>query len=261
MQDSRDDFDVGDDFSSRDESMERLFFDYVAEFAAGAAHELNNPLAIISGTAQKFLKTETDPKKREALATIISQAKRGHEMIAEIRSFARPPRPEFASVDVVRLFDDWTNRELRRAGARSFRAEIQAPSRESFELKTDPALLACALDSLGKNALENASKAGRLYFYLNLPESDADGSRSNDSVSSVLELGVENDGSNLTEEEVALCFAPFYSGRQAGRGLGFGLPKAKRFAEILGARVTSEPARVFPTGRRWGVAFHLEAFN
>ncbi len=65
----------------------------MAEFAAGAGHEINNPIAVIAGRAQLFLQSETDPERRHGLALMNAQAKRVFEMIADMRLFARPPEP------------------------------------------------------------------------------------------------------------------------------------------------------------------------
>ena len=78
----------------------------MAEFAAGAGHEINNPLTVISGRAQLLLREETDPERRHALALISAQAMRVYEMIADMMLFARPPRPELQPVELVELIDE-----------------------------------------------------------------------------------------------------------------------------------------------------------
>ncbi len=65
----------------------------LAEFAAGTGHEINNPLATIVGRAQALLKHETDPGRRQSLATIAAQAFRIRDMIGDLMVFARPPAP------------------------------------------------------------------------------------------------------------------------------------------------------------------------
>ncbi len=87
------------------ETLETEKLEAMAEFAAGAGHEINNPLTIIAGRAQLFLREESDPERRRALALIGAQAMRVHEMIADMRLFARPPRPDFQSVELVGLAD------------------------------------------------------------------------------------------------------------------------------------------------------------
>src|SRR5881397_2980256 len=61
------------------------------DFAYGLSHEINNPLANIATRAQTLLVDEKDPERRRKLATIVQQAFKAHEMIADLMLFARPP--------------------------------------------------------------------------------------------------------------------------------------------------------------------------
>src|SRR6478736_7921322 len=74
-------------------------------FAYGLSHEINNPLANIATRAQTLLVDEADPERRRKLATIVQQAFRAHEMIADLMLFAHPPKMQPREVDVVRLVD------------------------------------------------------------------------------------------------------------------------------------------------------------
>jgi hypothetical protein len=53
-------------------------------------------------------------------------------------------------------------------------------------------------------------------------------------------LAVVDNGPGLTDLEREHLFDPFFSGRQAGRGLGFGLPKAWRIITLHGGRIEFE---------------------
>ena len=75
----------------------------LAEFAAGAGHELNNPVATIVGRVQLLLRDETDPARRQALETIAGQAYRIRDMISDVMLFARPPEGESCESDLVEL--------------------------------------------------------------------------------------------------------------------------------------------------------------
>ncbi len=90
------------------ETVEREKLAAMAEFAAGAGHEINNPLAIIAGRAQLCLRDETDPERRRELALINAQVKRAYEMIADMRLFARPPRPELKTVELASFWTRWS---------------------------------------------------------------------------------------------------------------------------------------------------------
>src|SRR6476659_1187074 len=74
-------------------------------FAYGLSHEINNPLANISARAQTLLVDEKDPDRRRKLATIVQQAFKAHEMIADLMLFARPPALRPQSIDLAKLAD------------------------------------------------------------------------------------------------------------------------------------------------------------
>jgi len=61
--------------------------------AAGAGHEMNNPLAIISGRAQLLQGKIGDSDNAKAVETIVEQAHRCSQIVNELMSFAKPPPP------------------------------------------------------------------------------------------------------------------------------------------------------------------------
>src|SRR5207249_1578996 len=82
--------------------------DSLAEFAAGAGHEINNPLAVISGQAQYLLQHEADSAKQKALQVIIGQTLRIHQILNEIMQYARPTPPIAQPVDLPALMAEVT---------------------------------------------------------------------------------------------------------------------------------------------------------
>ena len=81
----------------------------LAEVAAGAGHEINNPLAIISSNAQRMLRSESDLGRIEALQAVIRQANRIAALLRDLMHFARPPMPNrraFAVSELMRLIGD-----------------------------------------------------------------------------------------------------------------------------------------------------------
>src|SRR6187401_1623614 len=74
-------------------------------FAYGLSHEINNPLANIATRAQTLIADEKDPERRRKLATIVQQAFKAHEMIADLMLFARPPSMKPEAVDLAKLAD------------------------------------------------------------------------------------------------------------------------------------------------------------
>ena len=249
-----------------DAELEKRFLDATAEFAAGVGHELNNPLAVIRGLAQTLLRDETNVDKRRSLAAIIDQTVRAYEMITSIRAFSRPPKPELRLICADAFFTSWTSREKERLEGLNVECRIEgASSLEGVEFESDEAILSAILDAFGRNALDalrykatrrtlgnkeaTSLSDGRILCFARLFEDEGFGRR--------LAFGVEDDGEGLTPAARELAFSPFFSGRQAGRGLGVGLSRAQRFAEVLGGRVFCEDAVFFPTGCRQRIELPL----
>ena len=75
----------------------------VGKMAAGAAHEINNPLAIISGRAEMLLQKAENSPHETPLRLIIDQCTRASKILNDLMRFARPalPRKEVAAINAV----------------------------------------------------------------------------------------------------------------------------------------------------------------
>ena len=198
----------------------------LAEFAAGAGHEINNPLTVIAGRAQLFLQEETNPERRRALALINAQAMRVYEMIADLRLFARPPQPELQPLDLVELVDGLIA-ELAPLAAQQDIALVREGDGGPLRIVADPTQLAVALRALCQNAIEALGGQGHIRIEL--------GRRPGG-----VEIRVRDDGPGIPPEQRPHIFDPFYSARQAGRGLGLGLSKCWRIVTNHGGRIEVE---------------------
>jgi signal transduction histidine kinase len=196
----------------------------LAEFAAGAGHEINNPLAVISGQAQYLLRSEQEAPRQQALQTIIGQAQRVHEMLRELMQFARPPRPEMQQLDVLSLAREVLTSLTELADGHRVRL-IYPEDRPAIHLHADPGQLRTALTCLLRNAIEAAGTDGWASVRLE------------QAACNQVDVVVEDSGSGPAWQQRQHLFDPFYSGRQAGRGRGLGLPTAWRLAREQGGDV------------------------
>ena len=204
-----------DDLEHRfQEVLEHEKLDAMAEFAAGAGHEINNPLAVIGGRAQYFLKEETDPERRRGLALISAQVRRAYEMIADMRLFARPPEPQPERFDLAAMLDALVE-ELAPAAARQVITVVRTGQAGPLLVTADAAQLNVALRAMLRNAQEAIGHNG--HVEVSLAASDEE-----------VRIRVTDDGPGITPEQRRHLFDPFYSARQAGRGLGLGLSKTWR---------------------------------
>ncbi len=78
--------------------------------AAGAAHELNNPLAIVSGRAQLMAAKAAGEEDRKVWSLISQQAQRMSDIISDLMSFASPPPPQPGEIDPAELLSQAAER-------------------------------------------------------------------------------------------------------------------------------------------------------
>lgn len=205
-----------------DEKLESM-----AELAAGAGHEVNNPLGSIVGRAKLLLKDETDPERRQTLAAIATQAYRGRDMIGDLMLFARPPAPKPECVVVEAAI----NEVLRDLSEQLETHSVKVSGRRdaSTTVWADATQLRIVLSELLLNAARFAPAGSSVELTTERYE--------HDTLITVTDLG-----SPMSDLERRHLFDPFYSGRQAGRGLGFGLTKCWRIVLLHGGAITSDDA-------------------
>lgn len=207
----------------REAAARRALLRSLAEFAAGAGHELNNPLAVIQGRAQLLLARTADPEAQANLRAIVGQAQRAHRILRDLMYVARPPAPRPRPCQPA---------EVTRAALRDLAAEAESRGvRLAFDAgapsgpaPVDPDALRHLIEVFARNAIEATGPGGTVRV-------------SARSGPDRLEWRFADQGRGLSAEESRHLFDPFYCGRAAGRGLGLGLPRAARFLEVVGGRV------------------------
>ena len=214
----------------------------MAEFAAGAGHEINNPLASILGQTQLLLKNEQSAEKRQSLETIGAQAWRVRDMIGNSMLFARPPQPQRKRINLVEVIQR-TLQPLTSVAADSDIELHLSSTSDQLALEADPTQISTLVAQLVRNGIEairSVDRPGRISLTLRGDQSG------------FVELSVSDDGPGIISEEVRRhLFNPFYSGRSAGRGLGFGLCLAWQIVRMHGGIILHDDAD------EGGAAFHV----
>lgn len=211
----------------RDEKLAAL-----AEFAAGAGHEINNPLATILICAQRLQSSLTDPEQRRLVATIGGQALRVRDMIGDVMLFARPPAPRAESLDLSAVVADVLRRFQEPLTEQRISTTVDTPT--GVSVMADPTQLRVVLSELLRNSINAQPDGGRITITCRPPAA---------AEPDLVVMTVTDSGTGLDEASRRHLFDPFFSGRQAGRGLGFGLPKVWRIVTNHGGRIdVTEPA-------------------
>ena len=213
------------------------------KLAAGAGHEINNPLGSIAGRAQLLLRDENDPERRRTLAKINAQAFRAHEMISDMMLFARPPLPQFDQIAPATLIQSLVD-EMHEITEQQEAEIVSHVTTDIATMRVDASQLRVALRAMCTNALEATGIGGRVEIRVSDGVSDKVLHKNSTAVQTV-QITVCDNGPGFSDEERQHLFDPFYSGREAGRGLGFGLSKCWRIVRNHGGRidVQSDPGR------------------
>lgn len=220
-----------------DDEVQRRCREGLAEFAAGAGHELNNPLAVILGRGQLLLARQPDPEAVRSLRAIIAQARRAHRILRDLMYVGRTPEPRPRPCQPESILKGCVADLQAEAEARGVTLLCQA--RESSGLvQLDPDGLRQLAEALIRNGLEATPRGGTVRATAQ-PDDGA------------LDWRFADTGQGIDDLEGPRLFDPFYCGRQAGRGLGLGLPRAARFVGRAGGTIrwTSHPGQ--------GTTFHV----
>lgn len=192
----------------------------LAEFAAGAGHELNNPLAVIVGRAQLLLGRSQDTETSRSLRIILNQAQRTHRILRDLMFVARPPalRPRSCRpAEILRSCLAGFREECESRGIRLI-SELEQSDSQTW---ADPDALGHLAETLVRNAIQATPPGGKVQVRSRLQGSE-------------LNWWICDSGKGIGPADGAHLFDPFFCGRQAGRGLGLGLPRAARIAALAG---------------------------
>jgi len=190
----------------------------LAEFAAGAGHELNNPLAVIVGRAQLLLGRTEDAEIARSLHIILGQAQRTHRILRDLMFVARPPAPRLRTCRPSEILRSSLASLQNESEARGVRLSSEL---EQTDLRTwaDPDALAHLAEILIRNAIQATPSGGKVQVRCSR-------------LGNELRWSISDSGKGISPADGAHLFDPFFCGRQAGRGLGLGLSRAARIVEL-----------------------------
>jgi len=186
-----------------------------AELAAGAAHELNNPLAVISGRVQLLMQSETDETKKLILNQILEKTGNVGEIIGQLMSYAKPPRPEIRTVSPFIVI----NNCLEKVNARylSEPLDINLENIENLsDIKVDAEQAAEAIAQIIYNALESYESGNGPVQITGSEQTEQ----------RLIEISIKDNGCGMSEKTLRKAPEPFFSDKSAGRQRGMGLSLA-----------------------------------
>jgi signal transduction histidine kinase len=214
----------------------------LAEMAAGAAHELNNPLAVISGRAQLLAEAQSDQETKAILRQIYENAREASGIIEDLMTFAEPPQPRATQTNVRKMLDEAVQLTSRKTNREDLDVQIEVAEGVQ-DVFVDSAQIVSALANVIANAVESYSdqSALRLAGQVGPIEVTADAVDTGE----LVKVAIKDQGCGMDGETLKKATQPFFSAKPAGRKRGMGLAYAARFIQLNKGALTlaSQPGK------------------
>lgn len=194
----------------------REWLSSLGEISLGIAHELRNPMAVISGYA-KILSRKKDISAIPEVETIMKEITVMDRIIGDFLSFAKPITPNMMDVDIKEIVENIVEHLLKDRDDIKLDAILK-----DYTLKSDEVLLRQAFYNLIRNAVEAMPDGGILTIIAK---------REGNS----LLVAVSDTGRGIPEEIREKVFLPFYTTRERGTGLGLAI--VHKNVSLLGGTV------------------------
>ena len=181
----------------------------IGELAAGVAHEINNPMAIIRGNTELLqLSVPEDAANREEVDTIFQQVKRVERIVSNLLKFARREQRELGPVRLNDLLHEIVAQigyQVPLCGIRvveSYSEAVQVVDGDGDQLRQ-------VFTNLVLNGVQSMPEGGVLTI-MSGPVPDAD----------LYEVRVADTGVGIAPEHLRQVFNPFFTTKPSGTGLG-----------------------------------------
>lgn len=175
----------------------------LGEMAAGIAHELRNPMGVISGYVQ-MLSKRADESASSTVQAISDEVAVMNRIITDFLSFARPPKPDLTEVELSSIIRDCV-KKAGSLGAHEFQVVIP-----ELKLRADEVMMRQVFTNLIQNAIEAMPDGGRL-------------SISAEIVAGYAIIKVSDTGHGIEQGLADRIFNPFFTTKEKGTGLGLAL--------------------------------------
>jgi len=204
----------------------------VGELAAGIAHEINNPLAVITeeaGLAKDLINPEfegeiTLPEVVPMLERIEQAAFRCRDITRKLLQFVRKTEVDLQEQDIHDLIDEVADGLLGHELTVSNVEIVKAYARDLTTVTTDKNQLQQVLLNLLNNAVDALDGPGRITIATALKDGQ-------------LHLSVSDTGKGMTPEHMERIFLPFFTTKEVGRGTGLGLSVSYAIVKGMGGRI------------------------
>ena len=207
----------------------------MGKMAASVAHEVNNPLAVISektGWAldlleeEEFQQSKNLEEFRRSLRKIEEHVERARKVVHNMLGFARRMEPHTEDVEINQVIDQTIS--LLENYARTSNIDIQTHLASDLPIiASDQAQLQQVFLNLVSNAIDAIGNGGSI----EVSTRQLDGN---------IYVNVKDDGPGMTPDMQKKIFEPFVTTKSGGKGTGLGLWVSLGIVEKMGGTITVE---------------------
>ena len=191
----------------------------MGQLAAGAAHEIRNPLTSIRSTIQYLQRDIADPEKKEMVNNLIGEVDRINGIIQGLLSFSRPVKPQTETTDLDHIIRQTLQLISNTAGKKNIQINYSLNTKKS-RIEADPG----QLKQVFLNILINAIQAIPDHGEINLSVEDGESTSTiSHPINEEVYIIITDNGQGIDNECIDRVFDPFYTTKDDGTGLGLSI--------------------------------------
>lgn len=211
----------------------------IGRLSAGLAHEIKNPLNIISLSAQMLMMDDgLEAEAKKALKTVVEQTNRASAIIDRLKVFAEGRPPEAAVFDLREHLAGAVKQAGEEMAARGVALTVDLPE-GPIMLRGDEDQLCAVCQNLLSNALDS------VFEKMGISAKAMPGQNGWEPAITIRArlsegkaiISVEDTGTGIRETDREKVFDPFFSTKPEGKGAGLGLSTALGVVESHGGTI------------------------
>lgn len=200
-------------FKTLQKMQEKLFAEEkmaaIGQLSSAVAHEIRNPVAMISSSLKLAEKqTQNSPIREEMFNIATEEAKRLEVLTTDFLLYARTKKPEKKRQNICEMIEYLA--DLAKAKLNEKNLEIETFCAENLYADIDNSQIQQALLNILMNAIDASAENRKIKL-------GAENAKEN------VIIFVENEGENISKENETKMFEPFFTAKPKGTGLGLSI--------------------------------------
>lgn len=218
--------------TTRSENASRLAA--LGQMAGGIAHEINNPLAIISMSvelAQGHLLSESDHREqiKKNLRVASTAITRIVEIVRSLKLISNNKREAISNIQLDAILSDSLN--LSREKFKNANIVMKIEAIPDVKVQANLVQVSQVLLNLLNNCFDAALEAEMSSRYVKIYFTEKE---------NFVNISVENSGKRIDIDKIPRLFQPFFTTKEIGRGTGLGLSLSRSIIESLNGSIWYE---------------------